>query len=112
MSERNRLLQKISETVVDPVRFVREVLRETPWSGQEEILRSVAKNSQTAVKACNASGKTRNAANSVLWWLVRYSDGIAITTAPTYEQVQKLLWREIHQAIGRSRDFEFPVANL
>jgi phage terminase large subunit len=112
MNERNRLLQKISETVVDPVRFVREVLRENPWSVQEEILRSVAKNSQTAVKASNASGKTRTAAEAVLWWLVRYSDGIAITTAPTYEQVQKLLWREIHQAIGRSRDFEFPEANL
>lgn len=112
MNERDRLLQKLSEIAVDPVRFVRDVLRDDPWSVQEEILRSLATRSQTAVKACNSSGKTRIAAAAVLWWIIRYSDGIAVTTAPTYEQVQKLLWGEIHQAIGRCPDFKWPAANL
>ena len=67
MSERNRLLQKLSETAVDPVRFVRDLLHDEPWSVQEEILRSLATRSQTAVKACNSSGKTRIAAAAVLW---------------------------------------------
>ena len=43
--------------------------------------------------------------------IIRYSDGIAVTTAPTYEQVQKLLWGEIHQAIGRCPAFKWPAAN-
>src|ERR1700684_452946 len=111
MSERDRLLEKIALIARDPVRFVREVLRDDPWSVQEEILRSVATRSQTAVKACNSSGKTRIAAAAVLYWIMRYSDGVAITTAPTFEQVQKLLWGEVHQAIGRCRDFGWPAAN-
>ena len=86
MSERDRLLEKIALIARDPVRFVREVLRDDPWSVQEEILRSVATRSQTAVKACNSSGKTRIAAAAVLYWIMRYSDGVAITTAPTFEQ--------------------------
>jgi hypothetical protein len=112
MSERDRLLREISLIARDPVRFVREILRDNPWSVQEEILRSVATRSQTAVKACNSSGKTRIAAAVLLWWIIRYSDGVAVTTAPTFEQVQKLLWGEIHQAIGRCRDFKWPAANL
>ena len=85
MNEKDRLLQKLSEIAVDPVRFVRDLLRDDPWSVQEEILRSLATRSQTAVKACNSSGKTRIAAAAVLWWIIRYSDGVAVTTAPTFE---------------------------
>ena len=104
MSERNRLLQKLSETAVDRLASCATYCAMIPWSVQEEILRR-SRPDQTAVKACNSSGKTRIAAAAVLWWIIRYSDGIAVTTAPTYEQVQKLLWGEIHQAIGRCPDF-------
>jgi phage terminase large subunit len=101
-------LRRLSETGVDPVRYTREILCSDPWPVQEEILRSVASNAQTAVKACHSSGKTRIAAAAVLWWITRYRDGIAVTTAPSWAQVQKLLWGEIHKAIGRSR-FRWPM---
>jgi len=85
-------LRRLGEAALDPVRFTREVLRDDPWLAQEEILRAVAHHPLTAVKACHSSGKTRIAAAAVLWWITRFKDGIAITTAPSWEQVQKLLW--------------------
>lgn len=108
--KRNENLQRVYQTAVDPVRFVREVLGDDPWPVQEEILRSVANNTQTAVKACHSSGKTRIAATAVLWWISRFKDGIAVTTAPTHEQVRKLLWGEVHKAIKRS-PFVWPTPN-
>ena len=101
-------LRLLAETACDPVRFARRVLRDDPWSVQEQILWSVANHSQTAVKACHSSGKTRVAAAAVLWWIARFADGIAITTAPTWEQVEKLIWGEIHRAVRRS-SFEWPA---
>lgn len=62
-------------------------------------------NSRTAVKACHASAKTFSAAEIVLWWVLAQG-GIAITTAPTWPQVEKLLWGEIHNAYQGSR---FPL---
>jgi len=70
---------------------------------QEEILRSVAENPRTAVKACHSSSKTFTAAEAVLWWITRWPDGKVVTTAPTWTQVEKLLWGEIHRAAVRSR---------
>jgi phage terminase large subunit len=64
-----------------------------------------------AIKACHASSKTLTLALLVLWWIVRYKDGIAITTAPTHEQVKKLLWMEIHRALRNSK-IPYPSANL
>lgn len=83
----------------DPVRFARGLLRHDIWGVQEEILRSVATHPRTAVKACHASGKTFTAADALMWWTVRYpDDGIVVTTAPTWTQVEKLLWGAVHKA--------------
>lgn len=78
--------------------FSRGVLQHDLWPVQERILDAVATKSRTAVKACHASGKTFTAADAVLWWPTRYDDGIVVTTAPTWTQVEKLLWGHIHQA--------------
>ena len=64
-------------------------------------MRSVASRLRTAVRSCHSSGKTYTLAQILLWWLVRWPDGIAVTTAPTDRQVEKLLWGEIHKAIAR-----------
>ena len=61
--------------------------------------------SLTAVKACHASGKTFTAAELVLWWVFAQG-GIAITTAPGWNQVEKLMWTEVHKAYHGSR---FPL---
>ena len=101
---------KLVAVVRDPVRFARAFLLHDVWSTQADILRAVAKHRRVAVKACHSSGKTFIAAAAVLWFVSRYSDGIVVTTAPTWTQVEKLLWGEIHKAVQRSR-IVFPTVN-
>jgi phage terminase large subunit len=93
----------LAGVVRDPVRFCHGLLRQDLWPLQEAILRAVASRSRVAVKACHASGKTFVAAVAVLWFVTRYRDGIVVTTAPTWTQVEKLLWGEIHRAVQSSR---------
>lgn len=103
--------EKLVWLVSDPVRFTKGLLCHKTWTIQEQILKSVAKNKLTAVKACNASSKTFTAAEAALWWVIRYpNNGIVITTAPTDTQVRKLLWGEIHKAIRDGR-IVFPSIN-
>lgn len=99
--------------VKDPVAFSERLLGIDLWDTQKEILRSVAANPRTAVKACHASSKTFTAAQAALWWVTRYPDGIVLTTAPTQTQVEKLLWNEIHRALpqARSKGLSYPKAN-
>jgi phage terminase large subunit len=93
----------LADVIRDPVRFCHGLLRQDLWPLQEAILRAVASRSRVAVKACHASGKTFVAAVAVLWFVTRYRDGIVVTTAPTWTQVEKLLWGEIHRAVQSSR---------
>ena len=71
---------------------------------------SVLRHRRTAVKACHSSSKTYTVARLALWWLFRYSDGIVITTASSWTQVERVLWAEIHEALELSR-IAFPEAN-
>jgi len=73
------------------------------WSKQHQILQSVKNSARTAVKACHASGKTFIAAAVVLWWLTVNREAIAVTTAPTWTQVERLLWGEIRAAVDRAK---------
>ena len=91
--------------------FARAFLHQDLWDQQNDVLTSVASNPQTAVKACHASGKTWVAAQAVLWWLARWPDGIALTTAPTWLQVTRLLWGDIKQSVATSTwPFPEPLA--
>ena len=56
----------------DPVRFVREVLKEDPYDKQEEILRAVATARRVSVVGCNGSGKD---------WAAARADGSRIVPA-------------------------------
>ena len=100
---RTRLNDQFLAIIRDPVRFARVLLGQDLWDTQEAILRSVAANPRTAVKACHASSKTFTAAAAVLWWITSHPDGIAITTAPTWHQVERVLWPEIHRAAREAK---------
>lgn len=99
-ADAQRLREKIRR---DPVWFREKVLGETAWSKQDEILVSVRDNPRTAVSACHSPGKTRSAARVVLWFLLSYHGSKVITTAPTWRQVEKLLWAEIRGLVTASR---------
>jgi len=81
----------------DPEGFVDKALLGFVWSKQREIMLSVRDNRSTAVQSCHDIGKTRVAALIVAWWLSCHPPGeaFAVTTAPTFDQVRALLWREI-----------------
>lgn len=102
---------RVKEAVLDPKLFAQVFLNTDIWDTQGEILDSIANNPRTAVKACHASSKTFTAAIATLWFLTRYNDeAVVVTTAPTWAQVEKLLWGEIHSALIRSR-ISFPKPN-
>ena len=101
--------QRVRSIFEDPALMSRVMFRHDLWPVQQEILRSVAKNRWTSVKACHASGKTFTAADAVLWWITRHRHGIAVTTAPTWMQVEKLLWGEIRNTVTScKRRLAFP----
>jgi phage terminase large subunit len=96
----------------DPTLFTRIVLGADLWKSQREILAAVGQHSRVAVKACHASGKSYAIAIAVLWWLTAHRDGIVVTTAPTWLQVEKVIWGEIKSAVRRSvlcGKLKFPV---
>lgn len=88
-----------SSRLRDPVWFARMALGVELWETQREILAAVAHHNRIAVKACHASGKTFAIAVAVLWWLVAHSDGIIVTTAPTWLQVEQIIWGEIRKLL-------------
>lgn len=59
------------------------------------MLESIRDFVRTAVKACHAPGKSFTAAVAALWFLFSFRNAIVITTAPTWRQVEDVLWREI-----------------
>jgi len=98
----------------DPVGFSKAIFGHDLWSVQRQILRSVWTNRRTAVKSCNASGKTFLAADATLAWVTTYPDGIVVTTAPTWSHVKTVLWGEIRNSVGVARTrgrLSYPVIN-
>jgi hypothetical protein len=66
---------------------------------------------KTSAKACHASSKTFTAALLTLWWLARYKNAIVVTTAPTMNQVQNLLWAEVNRLVKQSK-YPWPEPTL
>ena len=83
----------------DPVLWAKEVLDINLWSKQRELVESVVTNKKTAVKSCHSSGKSFSMAVLACWWVSTRADqdAIVVSTAPTYEQVNKILWESIRK---------------
>lgn len=56
---------------------------------------AVRDHKRVAVRSCHGIGKTKGAAFIALWFLYSFPHSKIITTAPTWTQVEDLLWREI-----------------
>lgn len=89
----------------DPCGFVREVLGESAWSIQREILEAVHQFRRTSVPSCHGAGKSFIAACVIVWWVTTHAPGDAfvVTTAPTASQVKAILWRYINRLHGRAQ---------
>lgn len=98
-----RQRRDFSRFAMDPVRFAHQVL-DIPMLTQEQqdILVSLRDRSETNVQAAHSVGKSFIAAIAVLWWVFAVQ-GLAITTAPTRNQVREILWSEIRKMYNRHK---------
>lgn len=85
----------------DPVWWSQTILGVALWETQKRLIESVRDNVRTACKACHAPGKTFTAAVTALWFLSSFKDSIVVATAPTWRQVEDVLFREV-QALHKS----------
>jgi phage terminase large subunit len=85
-----------------PNRFIKGYLQTDLWDLQRQIVDAVFKYPRVSAKSCHASGKTFVAARVGMAFLARYPKSTVVTTAPTWGQVERLLWGEVHQAISQS----------
>lgn len=79
----------------DPVAFSNNILGGNIWEGQAKILESLRDHRFTVVRSGHGVGKTHITARAVLWWLYSFYPSKVITTAPTWTQVENVLWKEI-----------------
>jgi hypothetical protein len=83
-----------------PAAWIAQQLGEETWSKQREIADSVATKRYTAVQSSQGIGKSWLAARLVAWWCSAHPVGeaFAVTTAPSGDQVDAILWRELDRA--------------
>lgn len=88
----------------DPVGFVRDFFGEELLGRQAEVLEGLRDHAEVYVRSAHDVGKTYVAARAVLWWLMAHpGDSIVVSTAPSWTQVEQLLWREIASAYGKAK---------
>lgn len=97
--DRRNLAQRTTRYQADPVRWVRERLRQTVWSKQGDIMQAVHDHRRTAVRSGHGVGKSHTASLVACWWLDTHPPGEAfvVSTAPTFAQVRAILWRYIRK---------------
>jgi len=83
-----------------PIEFVNDL-----WPGAEEtqlaVLESVKNHRRTSVVSCNGAGKTWIGARVMSWFLLTHPGAIVVTTAGTWIQVRRQLWKEISVSYSR-----------
>lgn len=88
----------------DPIQFqidCLDVQERCVWPKMREVAESVRDNTKTAVKAGHGVSKSYEAARIALWFLLNHYPSTVITTAPTHNQVEEILWREIRDSFAK-----------
>lgn len=80
---------------LNPELFHKSLFDNRLWSKQVEIFNAVRDYSRVAVRSGNTIGKSRITAEIALWYLIAFTPSKVITTAPTFNQVENILWKEI-----------------
>lgn len=90
--------------VDDPVGYVEDVLGETTWEKQREVLVALGGNKRVAVPSAFGTGKTHIAARAALWRMSVHPFGtsLTVTTATRFRQVQRQLWPHIRSVAKRA----------
>lgn len=88
-----------------PSGFVEDVLGESLWSKQRQLLDAMPRHKRVAVRAGFGVGKTHIAARAGLWFVLTTPPGIGlcVTTATRFWQVQRQLWPHIRRCVARAK---------
>lgn len=101
-----RLRQWLLRFRDDPVLFVGKVFDASLSPQQEAIFREVAKpGSRVAVASGHGTGKTALLAIVAWWFLFCFPNARVPCTAPTANQLRRILWPEMQLWRGRMRDW-------
>lgn len=103
---KNECRQIIKKYQADPIGFqvdCLDVKREFVWPKMVEVAESVRDNFKTAVKAGHGVSKSFEAARLAEWFLCCHYPSTVITTAPTHNQVEEILWREIRDSYSKRK---------
>ena len=87
----------------DPLWWLDKALGVKFWKAQAEIIESVRDNPRTSARSCHGIGKSHLAGNTALWFLFSFPYSIVLTTAPTYRQVEKLIWKELRSSVRKAK---------
>lgn len=84
----------------DPDLYAQQVLGVHWWSKQQEVARSIRDNQKTFVRACHSVGKSHFGGGVTNWHFDVFQPSVTITTAPTKQQVEDVLWKEVRTQRG------------
>ena len=98
--ETSRLMKKAR---TEPLWWAKNVLGVKPWPLQAQIIEAIASKKRITVRSCSGSGKSWDASVVALWFLYNHYPATVITTAPTFRQVESILWREIRRRFHTAR---------
>lgn len=98
-------LDRRAQYMDDPILWAKDRLGVTVWfnpdnpeRSQAALLRSVAKNKDTAVKAGHGTSKSFSVALLIVWWVdTRYPDCFVASTAPSVAQISGAVWAEVRK---------------
>lgn len=94
------LLEKLQ---ADPNIFFREVLGSEPEEYQERINTAIAMYERVAISSCHDLGKSWDIARILIWFTFCFEGAKVISTAPTFNQVQNILWAEVRSAHAKAK---------
>lgn len=89
--------------VDDPIGYCRDRLGFEPWARQREVLAQLAACDSVSAPAGRAVGKSALDGAAALWFAETRPGARVILTAPTFKQVQNILWEEITNLRRRAK---------
>jgi len=99
MAQRELASLTASETIVDPLEFIRDKLGDRLWSRQIELVQSTWANTITGCISGQKTGKTRCAADIAITWCKSHAEGIVRLASASEDQLIDGLWGEIRRLL-------------
>jgi len=100
--ESSALMSRIAIWRGDPIAFIADCFHETPDEQQAEVLRALPHYARIAVRSGNGCGKTWLATRAALWFFLVHPGAKVVVTAPTWRQVERVFWAELHAGVHRT----------